>query len=99
MDLLHIAVRGVFGYLFLLVLVRISGKRTVKQGSPFDFTVALIVGDLIDDLLWADVNASTFVVAAGVLVLTHAAFMLIRFQMLRGSAGQDPPYTVARARS
>jgi uncharacterized membrane protein YcaP (DUF421 family) len=80
MDPLRIGVRIVFAYLVLLLLVRVSGKRTVKQGSPFDFTVALIIGDMMDDLIWAEVDASKFVVAAGVLVLVHTAFDLIRYR-------------------
>jgi uncharacterized membrane protein YcaP (DUF421 family) len=81
MDPLRIAVRVVFAYVLLLALVRLGGKRTVKQGSPFDFTVALIIGDMVDDLLWAEVNASEFVVAAGVLVTLHTAFDLVRYRI------------------
>jgi uncharacterized membrane protein YcaP (DUF421 family) len=71
MDPLRIAVRAAFAFLVLLVLVRVSGKRTVKQGSPFDFTVALILGDMFDDAAWAEVAMSQFVVACGVLVSVH----------------------------
>jgi uncharacterized membrane protein YcaP (DUF421 family) len=71
MDPLRIAVRAAFAFLVLLVLVRVSGKRTVKQGSPFDFTVALILGDMFDDAVWAEVAMSQFVVACGVLVGVH----------------------------
>ena len=74
MDPLRIAIRALFAFILLLVLVRTSGKRTVKQGSPFDFAVALILGDLVDDLLWAEVGAAQFVIASGVLVLTHTVF-------------------------
>ena len=74
MDPLRIAVRAVFGFVYLLVLVRGSGKRSIKHGSPFDFAVALILGDLVDDLLWAEVPAAHFVIASGVIVLTHTVF-------------------------
>jgi len=53
LDPLRIVVRVAFAYVVLLALVRLSGERTVKQGSPFDFTVALILGDLIDDVVSA----------------------------------------------
>lgn len=72
MDLWRIAVRAIFAYLFALLLVRISGKRTVGQASPFDFTIAVIVGDLFDDLLWAEVGASQFVAAMGALFFAAA---------------------------
>lgn len=80
MDPLRIVLRVGVAYVVLLALVRVSGKRLVKQGSPFDFTVALVVGDLVDDLLWAEVSASLFVAAAGMLVFVHTAFDLVRYR-------------------
>jgi uncharacterized membrane protein YcaP (DUF421 family) len=80
MDPLRIVVRVVFAYLVVLVFLRLTGKRAVKHASPFDFVVALILGDLIDDALWAEVNASTFVVASGALFFVHTAFDLARYR-------------------
>jgi uncharacterized membrane protein YcaP (DUF421 family) len=80
-DPLRIAVRAVLAYVFLLVLVRVSGKGTVVQGSAFDFTVALIVGDMVDDLLWAEVNAAEFVVGAGTPFLIHAVLDGMRYRL------------------
>jgi uncharacterized membrane protein YcaP (DUF421 family) len=79
-DPLRIAVRIVFSFLLLLVLVRTSGKRTVQQGSPFDFTVALVLGDMFDDAIWAEVPASEFVVAAGMLISAHIAIDWMRWR-------------------
>lgn len=59
-------------YLFLLVLLRLVGKRSIRSGSPFDFVLALTIGDLIDDAVWAEVPVAQFVVAATTLVLTKA---------------------------
>jgi uncharacterized membrane protein YcaP (DUF421 family) len=72
MDLWRIAVRAIVSYLFALLLVRISGKRTVGQASPFDFAIAVIVGDLFDDVVWAEVAASQFVAAMGAIFLAAA---------------------------
>jgi uncharacterized membrane protein YcaP (DUF421 family) len=71
MGLLAIAVRASIAYAFLLVLMRASGKHSVKHVSPFDFVMALILGDLVDDLLWAEVGLAQFAVAAGVLVMVE----------------------------
>ena len=68
MELYKIAIRAVFSFAFLLLIVRISGKRTVAEGTMFDFVLALILGDMIDDALWAEVPASQFVVATATLV-------------------------------
>jgi uncharacterized membrane protein YcaP (DUF421 family) len=80
MDPLRIAVRAVFAYLMLLALVRASGKGTVKQGNPFDFTVAVILGDMVDDALWAEVALSQFVIACGTLVVVHVFMDIVRFR-------------------
>ena len=80
MDPLRIVVRVVFIYVLLLVFLRLSGKRTLKHASPFDFVVALILGDLMDDAIWAEVDASTFIVASGCLFLVHVTFDLVRYR-------------------
>ena len=72
MDPLRLIVRVVFAYVFALALIRASGKRTVKQGDTISFVVAVIIGDMFDDLFWAEVSAAQFAVATGVLVLLHA---------------------------
>lgn len=72
MDLLHIAVRAAFSYVILLGLLRMSGKRTIAQGTPFDLVLALILGDMVDDVLWGDVSAASFVVATGTLTALKA---------------------------
>ena len=64
MDLWRIAVRALGAYIYLLTMSRASGKRAVSQATPFDFVVSLIVGDLIDDALWAEVSMAKFAVAA-----------------------------------
>ena len=81
MDPLRIAVRVLFAYVFLLVLVRQSSTRTIKHGSPFDFTVALVLGDIIDDFLWAEVSGSELVVAAATLFALHIALDVLRFHV------------------
>ena len=66
-----LAVRAGFGYLALLALLRLSGKRTVAQGTPFDFVLALILGDTVDNLIWGEITAARFVAAVGTLTLVH----------------------------
>jgi len=88
----RIFVRALFAYATFLLLLRISGKRVVGQATPFDFTLSLIVGDLFDDLFWADVSAGQFVAAVGALLLTDAAVKLAGsrsdrfFRLVEGTA-------------
>jgi uncharacterized membrane protein YcaP (DUF421 family) len=70
MDPFRIVLRAVFAYTFLLIMVRLSGKQIVAHGTTVDFVLALVFGDLVDDLLWAEVAAAQFVAGAGTLFLT-----------------------------
>ena len=80
MDPLRIVVRSVLAFAVLYALVRVSGKRTVKQGSPFDFTLALILGDMFDDAIWAEVAMSQFIVACSVLIGVHVVMDYFRWR-------------------
>jgi uncharacterized membrane protein YcaP (DUF421 family) len=70
MDPLRLIVRCLGTYVLLLLLLRLAGKRTIQQGMPFDFVFALILGDLIDDAVWAEVPFAQFLVASVTLMLT-----------------------------
>ena len=71
MDPLRIIVRIVFSYVVVLAFTRISGHRAIQQSDVPSFVVAIIIGDLFDDLFWSDVPASQFVVAVATLFLIH----------------------------
>jgi uncharacterized membrane protein YcaP (DUF421 family) len=78
MDPLRVAARTMFAYVFLLVSLRVSGKRTVAQGSAGEFVMALVLGDLVDDLVWTEVGVLQFVVAAATLVISQAVLAAFR---------------------
>jgi uncharacterized membrane protein YcaP (DUF421 family) len=80
MEIYRIAIRAVFVFIFLLALLRLTGKRSIAQGSVLDFVVALILGDLIDDAIWAEVPMSQFIIAASSLISIHLVFGLARAQ-------------------
>jgi uncharacterized membrane protein YcaP (DUF421 family) len=64
-----IAIRGLIAYALLLTMARVRGKRGIAEVTPFDFVLVLVIGDLVDDLIWSEVATSQFVVAAGTLFL------------------------------
>jgi hypothetical protein len=47
MDPASIAIRALATYGFLLILIRLSGKRTVREGTSFDFVLALVLGTAV----------------------------------------------------
>jgi uncharacterized membrane protein YcaP (DUF421 family) len=71
MDPTRIAIRVAFAYVFLLVMVRLSGKTSVAHGSSTDFVLALVFGDMVDNLVWAEVATSQFVVGVGTLFMVR----------------------------
>src|SRR5688572_13750061 len=71
MELHGIAIRAAATFIILLLLLRLSGKRTISQGSMLDFVVALILGDLIDDAVWAEVPFSQFIIGVSTLIVIH----------------------------
>ncbi|RPJ71702.1 MAG: DUF421 domain-containing protein [Acidobacteria bacterium] len=59
--------RGVFVYVFLLVLFRIAGKRTLGQISTFDLVLTLIVSEAIQQAM---VDSDNSLTGAALLVVT-----------------------------
>ena len=64
-DLLRVAVVGTVGYLALIALLRISGKRTLAKLNAFDFVVTVALGSTLATVLLS----STVPLAEGVLGL------------------------------
>ena len=70
-EYLGIAARITITYLYILALMRLSGKRSVDSLSPLDFLVALVLGDLFDDIFWAEVPLAQGITALTVIILLH----------------------------
>lgn len=84
-EIPRIGLRLIFTYVLLHQLLRHAGNRVVAngigkggEGAGIDFVLVLIIGDLVDDMLWAEVPAAQFVAAAGTLVLVHIGLGLLR---------------------
>jgi uncharacterized membrane protein YcaP (DUF421 family) len=37
-------IRGAFGYCFVVLMVRLAGRRPGKQMTPFDFVLIFFIG-------------------------------------------------------
>ncbi|HSL29067.1 MAG TPA: YetF domain-containing protein [Anaerolineales bacterium] len=72
-ELLWTALRATFVYLFLLVIVRLLGKREIGSTSAFDLVVALILGEVVDEIIYGDVTVLQGVVAIVVVAAWHVA--------------------------
>jgi uncharacterized membrane protein YcaP (DUF421 family) len=67
-DPIRIVVRVLFVYAWMHLMTRVSGRRTIKHRDPASFVLAVIFGDMFDDVLWGEVSAAQFVVGVGTLV-------------------------------
>jgi uncharacterized membrane protein YcaP (DUF421 family) len=72
-ELLRIGTKAALVYAFFLLLVRLAGKREIGHFSAFDFVVALILGDISDNVIFGEVELAEGGVAAVVLMLVHSA--------------------------
>jgi uncharacterized membrane protein YcaP (DUF421 family) len=80
MGLLQIGVRALIVGAYLLVVTRASGKRVITQATPFDFIVALIIGDLVDNALWSEVSLAAFAAAAGSIIVVDLILKIVAFR-------------------
>jgi len=71
LDLTGIIFRVSVMYIYALTLVRIAGKQSIGQLAAMDLVVTLIIGDLFDDVFWAEVPLVQGLVGFGTVVLAH----------------------------
>src|SRR5688572_21802819 len=70
-ELLMTAVRGLAVYFLVLAVIRVLGKRTVGNFSAFDLLVALMLGEVVDELIYGDVIMRQGLIAIVTLALLH----------------------------
>lgn len=70
-DLAMTAGRAVIVYVFTLVLVRLLGKREIGSLGAFDFLVALMIGEMVDEPIFGSTTLTKGLVAIGVVGLLH----------------------------
>jgi len=70
-ELLYTALRASFVYVFLLIIVRLLGKREIGNTTAFDLIVALILGEVVDEIIYGDVTILQGVMAIGVTAAWH----------------------------
>lgn len=67
-------IRGICVYVFLLIVLRISGKRSVSSMTPFDFVLVLILSETVQQAMLDDDNSMT---NAMLLVITLIGFDIL----------------------
>jgi len=71
----ELVLRGTVVYLVLLAIIRLSGKRTVGQFTPFDLLVIMLLGEAVSDsLTGGDESLPGGLVVAATLLLLNMFF-------------------------
>ncbi len=71
--------RAVFGYLFLIFIARIVGRRPGKQLTPFEFVLIFFLGGLtLTGMVGDEVSLTSAVCQIMTLALTHYSLTLLR---------------------
>ena len=72
-ELLLTALRALGVYALVLVVIRVLGKRTVGNFTAFDLLVALMLGEIVDEVIYGDVTFAQGGVAILVIAVAHYA--------------------------
>jgi len=72
-ELLATAGRAFAVYALLLVVIRVLGKREVGNFTAFDLLVALMLGEVVDEIIYGDVEFAQGAVAIGAIALIQYA--------------------------
>ena len=62
-ELLMTALRALAVYALMLAVIRLLGKRTVGNFAAFDLLVALMLGEVVDEIIYGDVSFAQGTVA------------------------------------
>ena len=72
-ELLLTAARALGLYVAMLAVIRLLGKRTVGNFTAFDLLVALMLGEVVDEIIYGDVPIAQGAVAIGVIAVAQYA--------------------------
>jgi uncharacterized membrane protein YcaP (DUF421 family) len=70
-EMIGVALRVSIAYIYVLAMLRLSGRRSVGHLSPFDLLIALVIGDMFDDIFWGEIPLSLWLVGVSTIILLH----------------------------
>jgi uncharacterized membrane protein YcaP (DUF421 family) len=79
-ELLMTAGRAALVYVFLLVVVRLLGKRTVGNFTAFDLIVAFIMSEVVDEIIYGDVSLLQGLLPIALVAALHYLYSYLGFR-------------------
>lgn len=94
------ALRATFVYFYLLIIVRILGKREIGASSAFDLLVALMLGDVVGEVIYGDVTIAQGAVAMAMIGAWHFvnAWASFKSKLIDSLTGAPPTVLVKNGR-
>ena len=92
-SLQHTLIIGSLGYIAIIFLMRISGKRTLSKWNSFDFIVTIAFGSILATLMLSkDTSLIQGVLAIGLLVLFQfiITWISVRSDIFQGWIKAEP---------
>ncbi|WP_414621886.1 DUF421 domain-containing protein [Calothrix sp. CCY 0018] len=89
----HTLLVGTLGYIAVIFLMRISGKRTLSKWNSFDFIITIAFGSLLASLMLSkDTSLAQGVLAIGMLVLFQfiITWISVRSNIFQGWVKAEP---------
>lgn len=101
MPLVRIAVLGTLAYVALILLLRMTGKRTLSKLNAFDLIVTVALGSTLATILLSrDVTLSEGVVALSLLIALQwvITWMSVRSERIASAVKAEPSLLFLRGR-
>ena len=96
-ELMLTAARAAAVYVLMLIVIRALGKRTVGNFSAFDLLVALMLGEVVDEIIYGDVLFSQGAIAIiAIAALAYADSWLAYFDHGMEAVLEGKPTIVVR---
>ncbi|BAY86299.1 hypothetical protein NIES267_58050 [Calothrix parasitica NIES-267] len=89
----HTLIIGTLGYIATIILLRVSGKRTLSKWNAFDFVVTIAFGSILASLMLSkDTSLVQGVLAIGMLVLFQfiITWISVRSNIFQGWIKAEP---------
>jgi uncharacterized membrane protein YcaP (DUF421 family) len=90
---MDIVLRALAAYIFIVVLMRVVGKRELSSMEPSDVVLLVVIGDLVQNgVTQSDYSVTGIVLAAGTigLLATATAFLTYRSKRIRRVVEGEP---------
>jgi uncharacterized membrane protein YcaP (DUF421 family) len=95
---MDVVIRAVFMYFFILLVMRIVGRRELSTLEPFDLVLLIVLGDLVQQGVtqsdYSLTGATTVIVTLGLLTVV-TAWLSFRVRRLRPLLEGEPIVLVA----